>query len=402
MGPVQSGVVDGLSSEELVERAVALRPLLAGSAAETESARRLPDECVAALADAGLFSLTVPRRFGGLEVPFATFYEATAAVGGGCGSSAWVVSLINICNWMASLFCDRAQQEVFGADPDARVCGVLAPTAKARRVDGGLVVSGSWGYASGCLHSTWAVLGVPVMDADGELVDQGLALVPMSQLRVEDTWFVTGMRGTGSNTLVAEEVFVPDHMILSITAAARDEYPTEHTEEALYRSAFVPSLAIILTFPQIGMARAAVEFVVEKAPRRQIAYTIFERQIDSTAFQLQVAEAAMLVETACLHVERAAAVVDGAAASGEQLDYLTRARVRADTGWAISKAREAIDLLITAHGASSFAETSPLQRFWRDSNTAGRHAVGLPAVNQELYGKALLGIPYEENITALI
>ncbi len=402
MAALQPDVAEEASAQELVANAMALAPMLARNAAEAESARRLPDENVSELTEAGLFRLTVPRRFGGCEVPFETFYKATAAVGGACGSSSWVVALINICNWMASLYCDQAQQEVFGADPDARVCGVLAPTATSRRVDGGLVVSGSWGYASGCLHSTWAILGVPVVNEQAEPVDQGLALVPMSQLRIKDTWFVTGMRGTGSNTLVADEVFVPDHMIMSVPAAVQDDYPTEHKNEALYRSAFVPSLCVILMFPQVGMARAAIDLVIEKAPRRQIAYTIFERQTDSTAFQMQLSDAAMLADTAALHAERAVAVVDGAAARGEHLDYLTRARVRGDTGWSIRKAREAIELAMSANGASGFADASPLQRFWRDSNTAGRHAVALPAVNQEIYGKALLGIPYEENVTPLI
>jgi len=402
MSAVPSDVVHEAQPGDLIARATALKPLLAGNAAETDARRLLPEENVAALAEAGLFSLTVPRRFGGLEVPFSTFLEANAVVGEACGSSAWVVALVNICNWLAGLYCDRAQQEVWGADPGARVCGVLAPTAETRRVDGGMVVTGTWAYASGCLHSTWAVLGLPVVDEAGEQIDQGLALVPMSELRIEDTWFVAGMRGTGSNTLVAEEVFVPDHMIMSIPAAVQGDYPTEHKDEALYRSSFVPSLAIILTFPQLGMSRAVVDTVIEKAPRRQIAYTVFDRQTDSAAFQLQVSDAAMLADTARLHSERAARVIDAAAGQGVELDYLDRARVRADVGWAIRKAREAIDLAISANGASSFAEVSPLQRFWRDSNTAGRHAVALPAVNQELYGKALLGIPYEENITALI
>jgi alkylation response protein AidB-like acyl-CoA dehydrogenase len=277
---------------------------------------------------------------------------------------------------------------------------VLAPTAESTRADGGLLVSGRWPYASGCLHSSWAVLGLPVVDDRGEPIDQGLALVPLAELTVEETWFVAGMRGTGSNTIVAENVFVPDHRILSVVRAVGGEYATEHVDEALYRSAFVPVLALVLAGPQVGLAQAALDYVIEKAPRRSIAYTSFERQSDSTAFQTTLADAAMLVDTARLHVARAAADIDGAAARGEKLGYLARARVRADTAWAIRQAREAIDLLVSAHGASSFAESSPLQRIWRDSSVAGRHAVVLPDVNSELYGKALLGI--EGNITPLV
>jgi 3-hydroxy-9,10-secoandrosta-1,3,5(10)-triene-9,17-dione monooxygenase len=110
----------------------------------------------------------------------------------------------------------------------------------------------------------------------------------------------------------------------------------------------------------------------------------------------------MLIDGAALHIRRAADDIDAAAAAGVKLDYLTRARVRADTGWAVRSAQKAMDLVISANGASSFAEASALQRLWRDSNTAARHAVVMPAVNLELYGKALLGIGWEDNITPLI
>lgn len=385
---------------ELVRRARELGPRLAANAAEAEGARRIPDDSIGAVVEAGLFRITVPRRFGGYEVDVQTKLEVSSALAEADGSTAWVVTLINVCSWLAGLFPQQAQQDVFGADRDTRICGVLAPTAECRRAGGGLLVSGRWPYASGCLHSSWAVLGLPVVDEQGQQVDQGLALIPLSELMIEDTWFVAGMRGTGSNTIVAEDVFVPDHRILSVVRAVGGDYATEHRDEALYRSAFVPVLALVLAGPQVGLAQAALDFVIEKAPRRSIAYTSFERQIDSTAFQMAVGDAAMLVDTARLHVARAAADIDAAASRGEKLGYLARARIRADTGWAVRKAREAIDLLVSAHGASSFAESSPLQRIWRDSNVAGRHAVVLPDVNQELYGKALLGI--EENITPLI
>jgi alkylation response protein AidB-like acyl-CoA dehydrogenase len=127
---------------------------------------------------------------------------------------------------------------------------------------------------------------------------------------------------------------------------------------------------------------------------------MFEKQTDSVAFQMQISRAASLIDSAHLVVARAAADIDAAAAAGEKLPYLTRARVRADTAYSIGLIREAIDLLMTAHGAGAFADISPLQRIWRDSNTAGRHAVVSPLVCQEVYGKALLGV--EEQITPLV
>jgi alkylation response protein AidB-like acyl-CoA dehydrogenase len=388
------------TADELIARAAALRPLLERNAPQGDADRRIPDESIDALAEAGLFKITVPRRFGGHEVDVRTKMEVSAAVAEADGATSWIVALVNVCHWMVGLLRDQAQQDIFGADPDARVCGVLAPSPETRRVDGGLVVSGRWPWASGSLHATWCLVGALDRDADGAITGPVLAFAPMSELTVEDTWFVAGMKGTGSNTLVADEVFVPDHRLLPMVPAIGNEYPTEHVDEVLYRSSFIPVLAIILVGPLLGLARAARDLVIAKAPSRAISLTSFEHQSDSVAFQVEVARAAMMVDTAYLHAMRSADVIDDAARRGEKLDYVTRARVRADTGWAGEMARLAIDRFVSAHGASSFADANPMQRIWRDANTAGRHAVVNPNVNLEVYGKALLGV--ENDVTDLV
>lgn len=388
-------------TQELVECAKALRPLLQKNAATTEDERRVPEESIQAIAEAGLFRITVPRRYGGYEVPIRTKLEVSAALAEGCGSTAWAVTLINVCNWFTSLYSQQAQDDVFGANPNARVAGVFAPSAKTRRVDGGLIVTGKWYYSSGSLHATWGLVGVPVVNETGVQVDQGLALIPMEQLSIEDTWYVTGMKGTGSNALVANEVFVPDYRILSLPHAIEGDYPTEHKhEEALYRAAFVPVAVLVLVGPQLGLGRAALRYVIDKAPQRAIAYTSFQKQPDSVAFQLQIADAAVKIDTAHLLAYQAADDIDEAAAQSMYPDYPRRARIRAYSGAAIRHITEAIDILLSAHGAGSFALSSPLQRMWRDSNTAARHAVILPTVSDEVYGKALLGV--ENTVTPLV
>lgn len=386
---------------ELLERATALVETLRGNAARTESDRRVAEQNITALDEAGLFRLTVPRRFGGHQAPFRSFLEVGAELGRGCGSTSWTVTLINVCGWLTALYPERAQQEVWGADPRARVCGVVAPSATSKAVAGGQVVTGRWGFASGCLHSQWALLGLPVVDDAGDQVDQGLALIPMEELTVEDTWHVAGMRGTGSNTLVAEEVFVPSHRILSVTRAIEGDYPTEHRDERLYRSAFVPVLALVLAGPQLGLARGALETVTASlAKGKGISYTFYERASESPSTQMQVAEAAQLIDTASLHLMRAADDIDDWAGRDAYMPVLNRARARMDTGYVARRCREAIDMLLSVQGAGSFAEVSPLQRIWRDQETGSRHAVINPAISTELYGRALLGI--EDQVTPLI
>jgi alkylation response protein AidB-like acyl-CoA dehydrogenase len=237
---------------------------------------------------------------------------------------------------------------------------------------------------------------------DGVPIDIGTVLMPMSDLTIEDTWFVAGMKGTGSNTVVADRVFVPDHRYASVPAAINGVYATEHTDEALYRSALIPVLALILIGPLLGLGRAALKIAIEKAPKRAVSYTRLATQRESTGFQMKIAEAAMTLDDAILHAHRAADDIDGWAASGEYMDYLTRARVRADTGWTSKRVREAISLILDAHGASGFADASPMQRIWRDANTGGRHAIVNGLVNEELFGKALLGIGPEGQVTDLV
>jgi len=129
------------------------------------------------------------------------------------------------------------------------------------------------------------------------------------------------------------------------------------------------------------------------APKKGIAYTDIERQTDSVAFQMDLAKAAQRLDTAELFAIRAAEDLDGAAAAGRQLDYVTRARVRGDIGWAVDNIVDAINILLTAHGASSFAESNPIQRFWRDQAVVARHGYVAPPLAYEIYGKALLGVP---------
>jgi alkylation response protein AidB-like acyl-CoA dehydrogenase len=327
--------------------------------------------------------------------------DVSAAVGEADGGTAWVLTLTNVCAWMVGLFPQQAQDEVFGADPDAKVSGVLAPTATAEKVDGGWKVNGKWLWNSGSWHADWAALGIPITDETGAVVNQGLALIPRGDLELEDTWFVAGMRASGSNCLIAEDVVVPEHRVLLVPPAIGGDYPTEHGDtEAFYRSAFVPVLSLVLVGPQLGMGKAVLDYVISKAKTKPISYTFFTSQSESVAFQLQIAEAARLIDTAHLHAYRAAADIDEAAARGIYPDALTRSRIRSDTGYVAETITRAIDILLSAHGAGSFADINPVQRMWRDSATAARHAVVSPTVSYEVYGKALLGV--DDPITPLV
>jgi 3-hydroxy-9,10-secoandrosta-1,3,5(10)-triene-9,17-dione monooxygenase len=384
----------------LLERIAALRPILEKNANQTEADRRVVEENITLLKEAGAFKIMVPARYGGWQTDIRTKLEVSREIAKGCGSTAWVTALMNVCSFFTGLMNEQAQDDVWGANPEARVAGVFNPTATTRKVDGGIVVTGAWNWASGSYHADWSFLGVPIMSDEGEFMYPAMALIPNSELTIEDTWFTSGMRGTGSNTIHADEVFVPDHHLHWVPGLLNHEYATPFKDEVLYRSAFIPVAALILVGPQLGLAQAALDFVIEKGHKRGIAYSEYELQRDAPTFQLAIAKAATLVDTAHLFAYRAAADIDDAAAADRTMSYAERARVRNDTGVAAESAREAIRVLCSAHGASSFSESSPMQRMWRDSEIASRHAVVAPEISALIYGRALMG--FTEGVSFLV
>jgi alkylation response protein AidB-like acyl-CoA dehydrogenase len=224
--------------------------------------------------------------------------------------------------------------------------------------------------------------------------------MPMSELPIEDTWFMAGMKGTGSNTIVAKDAFVPEYRFLPYPQAFGGKYRTEFTDEIVYRVALVPVTVLILAPSQLGVARSALEHAIARAKTRGITHTNFATQAESSGFQMQIGEAAMKIDTATLHVQRAADDLDRAAADGRLLDLTERARVRIDTALAAKYCRDAVEVLVAAHGTSSLADSNRMQRLWRDVHTASHHAITEWQVNTEVYGRALLGV--EPNITHLI
>ena len=152
------------SRERLVERAAQLGPILRKHAAWAEENRRQHDETIEALADAGIFKMRVPARYGGYESDTRTLVDVGAELGRADGSPSWVASVYWIPTWMTGLFPDAVQDEVF-ATPDVRICGTLSPTAMAAPAEGGIIVNGKWGFITGAQHAQWqeivAVLVAP-------------------------------------------------------------------------------------------------------------------------------------------------------------------------------------------------------------------------------------------------
>lgn len=396
--------------EGLLARIAELRPLLAENGARGERDRRVPEESIDALKRIGALRVSVPKRYGGLELGHLDAMRVGREVGLADGGTAWVVSLLNSGAWYTRHFSERAQDEIFSESPDTLVSAVVAPTGTARRVRGGYVVTGEWSYNSGSWHADWALLAVRLQDERGETTGEGQVLIPASHYWIEDVWRVAGMRSSGSNLLLTEDAFVPDHRAIvteerpptrggapSAGAPSAGGTGAEGTGdgERAYRAASVP---LALLGPQLGLGRAILDAVTVDARKRGIAYTAIERKADSVAFQLDVARAAQMLDTADFFAERAGAYLDSIE-PGDPVDYLPRARVRGDVGWAVENVTEAIRILLSIHGSSAFADANPVQRFWRDQAVVARHGYVSPSFSLEVYGKAVMGV---ENPDAVV
>ena len=222
-----------------VARAAELRPLLARNVDRAEQDRRLPDESVQALESANLFKVMVPRRWGGYGAALPAVLGTFAELAKDCPSSGWVTMIVSGVGWWASRLPERGQEEIFANPATSRACAAGSPTSVTRRVEGGVRISGKFPFASGCRHSFWGGLSVADLDDAHNVVGQLTAFAPMSELEIEDTWFVAGMRGTGSNTLVAKDVFVPDHRVLSTRELANaNNSPRRYSAEPSDKYAF--------------------------------------------------------------------------------------------------------------------------------------------------------------------
>jgi 3-hydroxy-9,10-secoandrosta-1,3,5(10)-triene-9,17-dione monooxygenase len=385
------------SDADLVSHAASLVPTLKSRAAEVDQLGRLPQETIDDLNAGGLFSLTTPRLYGGRQSSVRTFLEVVSELGRGDASTAWVVALLNVTTWAAAaLFDKETSDELFGGPEPARVAGVLSPRkASVKKVEGGyLIEEGVWGFNSGIYHANWDMLGMPIVDADGKVIDQGIALIPAAELRVLNDWNVMALRGTGSSSVSVSNLFVPDARVASMSQAIEGKYGATHlASEPLYRVACMPMLAIILTFPALGIARAALDTFLELLPRRGIQYTWYTRQAEAAVTHLQVGEASAKLDAARAIIERHADAMDRYAASGEPMPYMERAKVRRDVGLAEKLVWEGVDALATASGGSLASLGNPFARVWHDARVASLHGIVVPATNFEMYGRLACGQP---------
>ncbi len=379
---------------EVIDGVRELLPMLRDRAQDTEDARAVPADSIKALEGTGFFRLLQPAAFGGFEADPLTFYAGVRSIAGACGSTGWVASVLGVHPWHLGLFPAQAQQDVWGSDPATRISSSYAPTGKAVAVDGGHHVSGRWSFSSGCDHAGWVLLGQIVTDAENRPTDFRTFLLPRGDYVIDDVWDTVGLRGTGSNDIVVEGVYVPEHRSLSFADVFKLVCPGQELNPApLYRLPYGSVFSYSITAPIIGMATGAYEaHAAYMRGRIRVAYAGQQAAQDPFA-QVRIAEAAAEIDAAWLALERNARELMEYARAGERIPVELRLRVRRDQVRGTGQAIRAVDRLFENSGGRALKLGTPIQRFWRDAHAGRVHAINDPERALSMFGGGEFGLP---------
>jgi indole-3-acetate monooxygenase len=373
------------SSDDLDRAAERLSGLARELAPAIEAERRLPEALLAELRASGLFRAGAPLAVGAPEAAPAVTLRCAEAVACGDASTGWCVSIAATSSLLAGWLAPQGLDEAFG-DPEKVAAGVWAPRGRARRVDGGYRVSGRWAFCSGIMHSDHLFGGCMVEgDGDGSPTVRVLGM-PVGELEIVDTWRTSGLRGTGSHDVVADDVFVPDHRTLSLL-----DPPTAGAP--LYRFPIFAFFALSIAAAALGNARGAIEDLAELAAGKVglgSSRTLAQRPATWTV----VAQAEASLRAARLLYYDAIEQAWAAAQSPEPVSVELRTGLRLAATHAVRMTADVTRDMYDLAGGSAIYEDSPLQRRFRDAHTATAHFQVNPAT-WELTGRLLLGQPTE-------
>lgn len=386
-------------SDSVLEAVEALLPGIADRAGAAEDNRRISEETVEELVDAGVFRMLQPARFGGSESDPVEFLEVVRLLSGTCGSTGWVASVLGVHPWQMGLFPESAQREVWDEDPDTLLCSSYAPVGRLSPVEGGFELSGRWSFSSGCDHASWALLGGLVMGAGGRPKDFMTVLVPRTDYRIEDVWDSAGLRGTASNDIVVERAFVPQHRTMRNYEQAQLQGPGQEINTGpLYRIPFAAVFTSAVTAPVLGAAAGCHRAFV-RTMRDRVRLSLGGGRFAEDPFaQVAVARAGSEIDAGILQTERNLSEVYGHAVQGREIPMELRLRTRRDQVRATERAVEAIDRLFKIAGGNSLVRGHRIERAWRDAHSGSLHAANDADRTLAMYGKGAFGLTVEDNL----
>ncbi len=351
---------------------------------EIDSARRLPDELVEMLRDSGLLRAGAPAEVGGLELPPQVGLRAAEELARGDASTGWCVAIGITSTLLVAYLPQSSRDQLFG-DGRGLAAGVWAPRGKGRSVDGGVMVSGQWPFCSGIRHADVMFAGCMI---DEQPVPSVVAM-PTKDLQLLDNWHTLGLRGTGSNDSVADDVFVPADRVVSI-------FDGPVVDRPLYRFPPFGFFALSVAAPALGNARAAIDDLVELAGgKKGVGATRTLAQRSPTQAAVATAESA-LAAAKLLYYQ---AIDDAwqACQRAEPVSVEVRNRLRLAATHAARTSADVVRSMYDLAGGSAIYDDSPLQRRFRDAFTATAH-FQVNEASRELPGRILLGQPADASM----
>ncbi len=378
---------------DVIARARQVAHVLRERAEETSKLRRVPENTIQDLWDADLWYLLKPRRFGGPELRPSMMYHVASELGRGDGSAAWVYSIMSIHDLFMAYFPLQAQEE-YWATPTLSASS-FAPGGKGTPVSGGFRLSGKWSFCSGIDNAKWVLLGavVGMASIDPPIPDIRFMMLPIADVQIIDDWHVIGFRGSGSKSVVVNDVFVPEHRMISLAEISNGTSPGSFIHPSpLYR---VPAWAVFpftISSAAAGIARGAFDVFVDEMKVRETAYD-HAPMAKKPGVHMRLAEAGALIDASSLLYNRSLSETMARIYSGEPLSIEFRVRNRRDQGFSIQMALQAAERLFNAQGGKGLHDANPVQRAFRDLEAMQAHIVGgwdMPALN---YGAVTLGGP---------
>lgn len=369
---------------------------IADNSAITEKNYKVAPENISLLREAGLFKVFQPVAFGGVETSVADYAECIVEIAQSCSSSAWVGALFANHAHVIGLFSPQLQKEVWGNSPDALLSSSVAPLIEAERVDGGIQLSGKFGWSSGCNYADWAILGYKGINDLGQ-PGPCLAVVPKSDFKIIEDWCGEGLKGTGSHTLVLDNVFIPEHRTDSLFALnfGLSKGFGSHSE-LIFNAPFSPIFSLGFSAVAVGIALRFNKLFIDKTVNRTRAYN-GAKVANNSKVHCRIGESANQTNAALTLLRNDWKEMDSRASSGQLPSMEDIMNWRTRQAYAVKMAGESVDRLFSAAGAGAWLATNPMQKLFRDIHIAGNHAQTDYDVASETYGRFLLELPMDNH-----
>jgi len=377
-------------SREILERIVELQPEFRARAGQARNERRVPDQSIQELQDAGFFLALQPCAYGGSELDPQDFFRMQCAIAEGCMSTAWASGIIAVHAFQLALMHKQAQEDVWGDDIHTRVSSSYAPLGKVEVVEGGFKLSGRWGWSSGCDHCSWVLLGA-IVPGEGYRT----FLLPNTDYQIVDTWQSMGLQGTGSNDILVEEVFVPEYRTHKQMDGFTGNNPGIDADSApLYRLPWAQTFIRVVSTPAIGAAKSGLRLYTELVQGKASGDPT--KLAGDTGTVERIAAAANAIDEMEAILYRNFDDMMTAVNTGNTVPVRDRARYRYQASLVIDKSIGIIDSLFSSAGGSSVFSGSEIQQRFLDIHTARAHVANNPTAFARNLGGLQLGLENQD------